>query len=65
MSAVTNEAPALKLATFNLTAEQVEWVDAEAKRLAASRPGSKPNRSEVARIAIERAMRESQKEEAA
>lgn len=65
MSAVTNEASTLKLATFNLTTEQVEWVDAEAKRLAASRPGSKPNRSEVARIAIDRAMQEGRKGEAA
>lgn len=60
MSAVVNDSPALKLATFNLTAEQVEWVDSEAKRRARTRPGSKPNRSEVAREAIERAMRESE-----
>lgn len=60
MSAVVNDSPALRLATFNLTVEQVEWVKSEAKRRALKRPGSKPNRSEVAREAIERAMRESE-----
>ena len=58
MSNATSET-GLKLATFNLTVEQVVWVDSEAKRLAKERPGSKPNRSEVARVAIEKAMRES------
>lgn len=62
MSAIVSDSPALKLATFNLTTEQVEWVDMEAKRRAESRPGSKPNRSEVAREAMEKAMRESEKE---
>lgn len=61
MSNTTSEV-GLKLATFNLTAEQVAWVNREAERLAKMRPGSKPNRSEVARVAIERAMRESQQE---
>lgn len=51
---------ALVLATFNLTSEQVAWLNDEASRRAASRPGSKPNRSEVAREAIENAMRESE-----
>ncbi len=59
MSAVLNAPRALVLATFNLTAEQVEWVNAEAARRASQRPGSKPNRSEVAREAMEKAMRES------
>ena len=58
MSNATNE-PGLKLATFNLTKEQVAWVNEEAHRLAKERPGSKPNRSEIARVAIEKAMRES------
>ena len=58
MSNATNET-GLKLATFNLTKEQVAWVNEEAKRLAKERPGSKPNRSEIARVAIEKAMRES------
>ena len=58
MSNATSET-GLKLATFNLTKEQVAWVDSEAKRLAKERPGSKPNRSEIARVAIEKAMRES------
>lgn len=58
MSNATSET-GLKLATFNLTKEQVAWVDSEARRLAKMRPGSKPNRSEVVRVAMERAMRES------
>ena len=58
MSNATNET-GLKLATFNLTKEQVAWVDSEARRLAKERPGSKPNRSEIARVAIEKAMQES------
>ena len=58
MSNATSE-PVLKLATFNLTTEQVAWVNEEAQRLAKERPGSKPNRSEIARVAIEKAMQES------
>ena len=58
MSNATNET-GLKLATFNLTKEQVAWVNEEAQRLAKERPGSKPNRSEIARVAIEKAMQES------
>lgn len=65
MSNATNETGTLKLATFNLTKEQVAWVDSEAKRLAKMRPGSKPNRSEVVRVAMERAMRESREAGAA
>ena len=60
MSNATSETSELMLATFNLTKEQVAWVGEEAKRLAKSRPGSKPNRSEVARVAFEKAMRESE-----
>ena len=63
MSNATNET-GLKLATFNLTKEQVAWVNEEAQRLAKERPGSKPNRSEIARVAIEKAMREAKKEAA-
>lgn len=62
MSNATSATSALVLATFNLTAEQVAWVNSEAQRLAKERPGSKPNRSEVARVAIEKAMRESESE---
>ena len=65
MSNATNATGALVLATFNLTAEQVAWVNREAERLAKMRPGSKPNRSEVARLAIEKAMRESEEGKAA
>lgn len=60
MSTVTNDSDALMLATFNLTVKQVEWINEEAIRRANMRPGSKPNRSEVAREALERAMRESE-----
>ena len=62
MSNTANATGALVLATFNLTKEQVAWVNEEAQRLAKERPGSKPNRSEVARVAIEKAMRESEQE---
>lgn len=59
-----SENATLVLATFNLTAAQVEWVNKEAKRRANGRPGSRPNRSEVARELFELAMRDSEKDAA-
>ena len=64
MSTVTNDSDALMIATFNFTKKQLAWLTEEAIRRANMRPGSKPNRSEVAREAIEKAMIESEQKKA-
>ncbi len=58
MTVAESESDVLILATYNFTEEQVAWVKAEANRRASLRPGSRPNRSEVAREAMEKGIRE-------
>ena len=63
MSDTNASSAELTLATFNLTKEQVAWVNDEATRRVQGKPGSKPNRSDVAREVFERSMRLSESNE--
>lgn len=65
MSTAVTDRNALVLATFNLTAAHIAWLEKEAKRRASERPGTRPNRSDIAREVFEKAMRESEEGRAA
>ncbi len=64
MITAVSDKVALVIMTFSITADHLAWIDREAKRQVADKPGTRPNRSEVLRGLLEKAMRASESEAA-